>query len=231
MQTHKEIIDQIELVLNQCKRESIISAFVGSLSTRNLPARSAFGSFLILKNFISHDFIKSEYFSGDCCGVCGLKSGNNSAFSAEDVANYPYQIQHTNIAYALFDLQTFDSRAVSLPSDEDVKILHAIMDSIRSLKPDAQLTQLIAALQGKLKSTKHERMILLETFGYAGILKPSGHFSYKDKYLSYDYVNITQPTGFNKKEWAYPVRFWEGSDGVDEGNLDFYFKEYLERSR
>jgi hypothetical protein len=184
----------------------------------------------ILKNFVPHEFIKSEHFAGDCCSVCGLRNENNSSVSEKDVTDYPYQIQHTNIAYALFDLQSFENRTVDTANEEDKRILNGIIDSIRSLKSDAQLTQLIAALQGKLKSNKHERMILLETFGYAGILKPSGHFSYKDKYLNYDYVNITQTVEFYKREWAYPVRFWTGNDGIDEQNLEFYFKQYLRTS-
>jgi hypothetical protein len=227
MQTHDEFLDSIFDILNVCNSDEIITAFIGSLSTRNLAARSAFGSYIVLKHIFTHNFTKSHLFSGENCSICGLTKENNYRLNDDSVNNYPYQIQHTNIKYSFFDLQTFRNRKINKPNNEDINILKGIIESIRCLPCNAQLNELNSALQGKLKSNKYQRMIFLETFGYAGILKPSGHLCYKDEFLNYDYINITQPSEYYKKEWAYPIRFWTGNDGVNEENLEYYFGKYL----
>ena len=141
--------------------------------------------------------------------------------------NYPFQVRHTGLNYSLFDLITFNTRNVDEPTETDSQILSTIFDSIRSLPESAQLTELNKSIQGKFKSNKHQRTIMLETFGYAGILKPESQKNYKDDFLTYEFVNSQQPSQYYKRDWDYPTRYWTGQDGIDEENLNYYFAQYL----
>lgn len=227
MLNHDEIVDCGLRIIEKINFEEIIAAFIGSLSTKNLPARSAFGSYVVLKHLKKHKFKESSQFAGGNCSYCGLRQAKEQPISKDAVDKYPFQVQHTNLRYAVYDLQTFKERDVDEPTNQDIDIFKSIIDSIRSLPENAQLSELNKALQGKLKSNKHQRTILLETFGYAGILSPAGQHNFKDEFLTYDFTNCQQPSEFFKREWAYPVRFWTGNDHINENNLHYYFGKYM----
>lgn len=93
-------------------------------------------------------------------------------------------------------------------------VLAGILDAIRALPDDAQLSDLDRALVGRVASNKLERTVLLEALGYAGILTAKGHPAYADEFITYDEAQSRQPPEPYKREWAYPVRFWSGAYGV-----------------
>ncbi|MGF1526664.1 MAG: hypothetical protein ACFCBW_07720 [Candidatus Competibacterales bacterium] len=225
--THDEICQQAVGAFQSVDRDSVISAFVGSLSTRNLPARSLFGSYVVLQHFTIHSFVESTLFSGGECACCGLQRADNGGQTDERVLNYPFQVRHTDIRYATYDLATMGSRVVNSPTDKDRRCISSLLEALRALPPDAELAVLNRSIQGVIKSNKRERMILLETFGYGGILCPQSQRHYSDEFVDYDLANSNQPSQFYKREWAYPIRFWTGVDGVNEDMVSRYFRDYL----
>jgi hypothetical protein len=227
MTAHDEIIARAVKAVSLSDRAAIINAFVGSLSTRNLPARSAFGSYVVLQKFVAHPYLRTKIFSTEECSVCGLRPHNNPAESDNRVRKYPFQVQHTAIHYAAHDLDTFSRRPVDEPTQESIDCLAGVLDAIRSLPPDAQLTQLEKSIGKAIKSNKRERMILLETLGYAGVLCPKTKKHYAKSFVAYDEAGSDQPKEFYKREWAYPVRFWTGRDGVDEKMVKSLFGKLL----
>ena len=216
MSTHDEIVARAVKAVARSNRTAIIRAFVASLSTRNLPARSAFGSYVVLQKLAEHPYQRTEVFSTEECLVCGLLRERNLAESETRVRKYPFQIQHTAINYAAFDLETFANRHIDEPTPESIDCLGRLLDAIRALPSEAQLTQLEKSIGRAIKSNKHERMILLETLGYAGVLCPKTKKHYGKTFVASDEANSDQPKEYFKREWAYPVRFWTGSDGVNE---------------
>ncbi len=227
MPSHDEIVAKALAAVSRANRAEIIRAFVGSLSTRNLPARSAFGSYVVLQKFKAHPYQGSKIFSPGNCAVCGLPLEMDDTESEERVTNYPFQVQHTDVQYAAFDLETFDRRDVDEPTKESLDCLTQLLDALRTLPDDAQLTELGKAIGKSIKSNKHERMILLETFGYAGILCPKTKQHYSKKFVTWEDANSDQPKEYYKREWQYPVRFWTGRDDVNEKLVNSYFGDFL----
>jgi len=228
MPTHDEIVNRAVAAVKQADKSAIVRAFVGSLSTRNLPARSAFGSYMVLQMFEAHPYAKSREFSDDECWYCSLRKSSNFAETSKRVRDYPFQVQHSRVNYSCFDLETFANRKVDEPTAEDRQILRDLLDAIRALPVTAQLTELGKCLSPVLKSNKHERMILLETLGYAGILLPKGKLHYGKQFVSYDAAESDQPSEYFKREWAYPVRFWTGADGLNEKVVKSIFGKHLQ---
>jgi hypothetical protein len=227
MVSHDELVSRAVALVQTSDRGAIVRAFAASLSTRSLPARSTFGSLMVLQNFKTHPFKASEEFSDSECGYCGLTQAIELFESDERIANYPFQVQHTDIEYATFDLATFAERDVNDPTEEDIDCLRNLLDALRGLPATAQLTELNKSIGKAIKSNKHERMILLETFGYAGILCPKTKQHYAKKFVTYDEANSDQPREFYKREWAYPVRFWTGKDGVNDSVVRSLFGKLL----
>lgn len=227
MLTHDEVITQAIAAFKNADREAVIRAFIGSLSTRNLPARSAFGSYVVLQKLEAHPYLKSQIFKMDNCAICGLLPEMLYEESGDRVEEYPSQVHHTNVQYAAFDLATFANRKVDEPTQDSIDRLGRLLDSLRALPADAQLSQLEKSISKSIKSNKLERTILLETFGYAGILCPKSKKHYSNVFVTADESNADQPKEYYKREWKYPVRFWTGQDGVNEKLVTLYFRDFL----
>jgi hypothetical protein len=230
MPTHDQVVAQAVEATKKTDRRSVIRAFVGSLSSRNLPARSAFGSLMVLQKFKAHRFTPSVEFDESHCGYCGLEEEMEPE-TLERIEAYPFQVQHPDVQYAAFDLQTFPKRKTDQPTDDDRERLLQLLTAIRELPAKAQLTELNQSIAKAIKSNKHERMILLETFGYAGILCPATKLSYRSRFVTFDEANSDQPKEFYKREWDYPVRFWTGTHGIDEKVVATLFGDVLRDRR
>jgi len=229
MLTHDEIVARAVKAFAQSNKTAIIRAFVASLSTRNLPARSPFGSYVVLQKLSEHPYQRTKIFTSENCSICGLLEERNLVESKTRVLKYPFQIQHTALNYAAFDLETFANRQIDEPTHESIDCLSGLMDTIRALPSEAQLTQLEKSIGKVIKSNKHERMILLETLGYAGVLCPKTKKHYGKTFITWDEASSDQPKEYFKREWAYPVRFWTGSDGVNEAVVKSLFGKLLEK--
>jgi len=227
MPAHDEIVATAIDAASRADRAAIVRAFVGSLPSRNLPARSAFGSYVVLQKFKAHPYQRSIFGGPATCAVCGLPPKTDSVASEERVANYPFQVQHTDIEYAILDLTTFPDRKVDEPGQDSVGHLTLLLAALRELPTNAQLTQLQKSISKAIQSNKFERMILLETFGYAGILCPKTKQHYGKQFVACDEAESDQPAEYYKREWAYPVRFWTGLDGINEKVVKAYFGDFL----
>lgn len=227
MVAHDEIVAAAVGAMQRADRAAILGAFVGSLSTRNLPARSAFGSYVVLQHFAAHPSRASEEFGKDTCAYCGLPPKSRSAETDDRIRAYPFQVQHTDIRYAAHDLATFANRDVTSPTPGDIGRLRGLLDALRSLPATAQLTELNKGIGKAIRSNKFERMILLETFGHAGILCPPSKDHYGKTFVTYEESNLDTPPEKSKQEWKYPVQFWTGKDGVDEEWVDRLFGAFL----
>lgn len=199
-------------------RRAIERAWLASLVSRNQSRRSVWPRLTFLRHLPPHGFAPSQHFHPTYCGVCGMRESED-AVTSEDLAGDAFWFRGVNVPWASAAVEQFDGA----DDDHDVHrgraVLDDIVDAIRSLPESAQLTELNAALVGTLTSNKLERTVLLEALGYAGALPVNGHPCYATEFVTYDDANSRMPSQFYKKEWAYPVRFWTGADGVDPARL------------
>lgn len=148
--------------------------------------------------------------------MCGLGT-EVSVITEERLANSNYLYLVAMVDWASADLEGFAERIITLPITPVAPraAIDRVIAEISKLPSDAQLTQLNASLVGLFKSNKYERMRLLEQLGCAGILAIDGHPSYAQAWVRWEDANARQPRERNKREWAYPVRFWSGTDKID----------------
>lgn len=79
------------------------------------------------------------------------------------------------------------------------------------------------SLEGVASEVAEHLQAILETLGYCGILASSKHRGPFHEYKS----NAQVPRTSRSSDWAYPVDFWTGQDGVDQEALDYWFREAL----
>ena len=117
--------------------------------------------------------------------------------------------------YALFDLCEFQKLAKVTPTDEDWRILYAILDTVTQLEPQQKAGALCQLLTRKkiLKANKNELSILLDILGICGVLSSPDAPCYCDHFTN----EFARSPVEHTNDFAYPLNRWHAADGVNEG--------------
>jgi len=228
MYSHEEFMHDVQNSIGKTSQKQMVAAFVGSLSTRNMLARCAFSSYVLIRHMPDHTFDATEVFEMQTCEICGEYAQSKSAPPSAERINTNPGCMSMELRYAPVVLQAYLDQPLIEPTGEDAEILKRVLGALREIPADCtRLTDLRKAIQKLFKANDRQRTVFLETLGFCGILCPSDktHFTYE--YVNKDIDDSSQPSQFNKRDWAYPVRWWEGSDGVNEAMVEYWFGEYL----
>lgn len=224
--SHDDFIRRTVELMRVTNTKPLARGWLHSLATRDLSLRGAWGAAVLLSKLPEHEFEPSAAFHPTNCGVCGL-TADVSEVAEEDLAERGYGYHVSAVDRAAADVAGASARIEAAPLSNDAGrgLLEGMLDVIAALPEPAQLTELNSSLIGTFKSNKFERMRVLEQLGCAGILPVADHPSYATEWIRWDDANSRQPSEFFKREWAYPVRFWTGSDGVDRDAVRTMFGE------
>ncbi len=213
---HDVFIRRTVDVVRAADRRSIERSWLASLVTRDQRQRSVWPRLVFLSHLPEHEFTPSLVFRPNRCAICGERE-EIEVVSTQELDEDAFWFRPINVSWAASAIEACAPETER--SDEGRTVLTGIIDAIAALPTSAQLSQLDAAVLGKLASNKLERTILLEALGYCGALPAAGHPSYAEEFIAYDDVQSRQPAENYKKEWGYPIRFWTGADGVDRSAL------------
>lgn len=227
-ESHSEALNRRHELLSQIDPRDIANAFLFSLSTRKLEYRSALGSYYYLRAVPEHEFLKSHNESlaaaGDHCYLCGWSAWKTTP-SRQDVKSgynfynwlrYKYggsPIGSVGINYALFDLKAFSGLPKVIPTEEDKRILMAILSCVDRLNSSDKAGRLRDTITKAriIQSNKDELTVLLGALGICGILAGNDFPTY-DTFFANEYER--DPAEY-KNDFAYPVNRWHARDGVN----------------
>lgn len=128
-------------------------------------------------------------------------------------------VRHLDAFYAAIDLKQFARMPVVEPTTEAIETLARVLEVAAAQPTRATPGDLAKALTKIVPGTMHERRTLIQLLGYAGVLQPSKHRSFYGDFPPYD--ERAAPT--DKYDWAYPVVWWRGEDGLREDVVRHYF--------
>lgn len=225
--THDECVKKIKELLVCYHPKQFGKAFLSSLSTRNLEWRSAIASYAIGKQIPLHSYtpiISGAFYeqgclvaTGETCQICRDATYGiigKSCYEQADLNVLNFErikwggVRHGDLLYTLFDLAQFQKEEIPEPSTVDLALFQGILQAITSCDPDdypGALCERMKEISG-FKSTKAERVAIVEILACIGVLKPG----------SYDRICK------GKHDWTF-ASDWRGEDGYDEAMLDQYF--------
>jgi hypothetical protein len=70
---HDEVIREAVAIVAATEQATVTAAWLSSLSSRDLAARSAFGSYVVLQHMPEHEFTPSAVFHPTNFGVCWMR--------------------------------------------------------------------------------------------------------------------------------------------------------------
>lgn len=219
--THDQAIDWAFRSRKLVSKETVVSGFLASLSSRRLDLRSALASFAMLRNMPLHRWRRGD--DEHCCPVCG---GFDSTARSEDLNVLNFErfkwggVRHDNPLYAAFDLERFAEIDIPRPTASDLDILQQTIHAAANMPGHAKLSDLVKALAPILPSNDPERRTLIGVLGYCGVLRDPSKPSYFDQFPAY----FSRPrTPWHKDDWLYPVQWWNGSHAVSADAVNHWF--------
>lgn len=223
--THDEAVEACFKAYRPDDRGKYANLFAAGLGARRPEWRSGLGAFALMQSMPRHKFQPNH------AGVCEVCSGHARADQLD--LTFLNQIRFAVGGFVLamrpYEIQFFLRQQNLLddiePTDTDRRLLNAILDAARNASPSTTplvLTKLLKKSDSP-KLTNDQWRSLIETMGLCGILQPAEH----PGYLSHFTNPGLAPHKTRSSDWAYPVDFWTGADGVNESAVDFWFGNML----
>lgn len=224
--THDEHLKKLREVLEQITPEEVANAFLYSLSTRKLEYRSALGSYWYVISIPAHTC------DSNICDLCNWSAWKkeprqydlDSGVNVLNFERYKWGgVRHTHADYALFDLQEFLKLPKVKPSEEDIIILHEILECVEELEPKNKAGKLQKLITKKkiLKSNAQEVDNLLDILGICGVLSSKEYPCYADRFV--DVYHRSPPELTNDRD--YPLNSWRACDGINKERYKIVFGE------
>ena len=221
-----------------CSKEKVVCFFLNSLETHNLSHRVAISAFSIMTHCVAHKYESKNreeftedtynYLSHGGCVICGVPFAEKILPTL-----YNYMLFRGVNAHSFRAIYCYLKKVNSFEEQnlckDSIQIFSDIMDTIVA----SDLEETPTDVQKKLKSIKifksneTERRELLDTLGYLSILETKEHKGFFTKYNKLGHT----PRKTRSSDWAYPVDFWTGKDGINKGAFKFWFGEYKELER
>ncbi|WP_155592293.1 hypothetical protein [Lysinibacillus cavernae] len=220
--SHDECVQRLRQLHEEVlTKELVVQAFLHSFSTRKVHLRSALSSWALTSNLPTHTYHERpvELVSYSACGYCNEhKIMSNEDYLNEDLNVLNFErikwggIRLNWLLYCLLDLECLvkEQEAFTV-CEEDVAILKQLIEAINSCKDTDAARQLEKHWKDVFKSNQHERDVVMEIWGYAGLLVSKDDFR-KERGRGTDFMSMAT---------------WRGQDGYSQEMMEFYFGSYL----
>ncbi|AIQ69097.1 hypothetical protein [Paenibacillus graminis] len=219
--THDECVRQIRRYHEGIiTKERVAAAFLHSLSTRKVHLRSALSSWALTSGMELHSYEQHplERASYSCCGDCNAsKVMSNKSYVGADLNVLNFErvkwggIRLNHLLYCWMDLELLGREEEFSFGREDLDILKRMVEAVGECGPGDTARKLEKRWKELFPANQHERDVILEIWGYAGILAPQ--------------EKPRQGRGgdsdFNS------VANWRGEEGISKERLNYYFGPML----
>lgn len=218
---HDELIEKLIHEAKLARKSEVVESFLAGLEHGEPQKRAVLSAYAISLNFPKHKFKSSENIQCSICG-CFYKKIRNFTFC--NLVRYTVGSSSAGSPEELYFFLREHNKSVP-SSPRSIIVFKSILDLLRGSVPeDTPLTleRKIRDLPG-IDMTKELSRGLVDLFGQIGVLETPDH---KGFIYSYTYIGRA-PKKSRSTDWSYPVDFWNGSYGVNEEAVDFWFGKYL----
>lgn len=218
---HDDLVNRLHKLHQVITKERVVAAFLHSLSTRKVYLRSILSSWALTSALPLHTYEqrKSVRTNTSSCGDCNysrLMSAHEYIDADLNVLNFERVkwggVRLNDLLYCWMDLELFSKEEAVACTDEDVTILNNMLGAIRNCEDHESARMLEKRWKDVIPSSKQERDVLMEIWGYAGLLKQRDT-PRKHRGAGHDFNSMAE---------------WQGDDGYFREALEYYFGAYGE---
>lgn len=221
---HDEALEQCFAFRNMLAKRTVTDAFLASLTSASLAHRAGLAAYAIMQRMPDHRY---EETPAGFCRICSAKEAR-SRIDLTALNHERYAIGSMLGHRTPYELQFFLSQHIALervaPTQKDVDVFNAILARLDGAANDCKPVEMEKILRRTtgLSATVDQSRALLEILGFCSILESKKHRGYLTTYTNTGLA----PAKSHSSDWAYPVDFWTGADGVNREALQFWFGDY-----
>ena len=235
LQDHADVVGRLRLLADIIPPDDVATAFVASLSSRRLAARSALGSYAFARVLPDHALEPLPNTFATICRVCGWSQmpPGHEEFDAQNAEHMARErthwggFRHLDPHYALFDLTEWRGLTPLNPTADDTRCLDLLLRTPGLLAPEAKASDLERAIRSVLPSNKYQRQTLIRILGYAGVLEAPGYPSFFESYVLPEARHLPRQ---RFADWGYPIIWWRARDGIRKETAMFWFGDSVASS-
>lgn len=218
--THDEMIQRLQELHGAISKEQVATAFLHSLSTKKVHLRSALSSWALTSRLPVHTYeqrssVQPNYSSCGDCNFHRLMSDREYINQDLNVLNFERVkwggVRLNWLLYCWMDLELFSKEDPVECTAEDVAILSGMLEAVQACGDHDSARLLEKRWKDVVPSSKNERDVLMEIWGYTGLLVPLDT-PRKGKGGSSDFESMAE---------------WQGNDGYSLEALEYYFGAFL----
>ncbi|WP_088832258.1 hypothetical protein [Paenibacillus tyrfis] len=219
--THDELVERLHELHQTVTKEQVAAAFLHSLSTKKVYLRSALSSWALTSQMPRHTYgqrsvVRPNYSSCGDCNFHGLMSDRDYVNADLNVLNFERVkwggVRLNQLLYCWLDLELFSKEEEEFEvTGEDAAMLNQMTEAIQDCAEHESARQLEKRWKDAFPSSKQERDVVMEIWGYAGLLAQQDT-PRKLRGGSHDFNSVAG---------------WQGSDRYSREALEFYFGVFL----
>lgn len=220
--SHDEVVRAALLANRITTQASCANAFVAGLSIELAALRAPLRAFAVVAHFPDHQSTNPKG-----CRVCGYNTGllSGEYCAADSLSALPTSGIHGRMDDAYAAAQTLEWFATVPPvvlTPDQVGRFEEVLGVIAQAPAKATCNSLLKDLSGLLGGDKYNRLYVIETLGYCGVLNTNLGEPLLDKWV--DRRTIHQHPGkFNEAE--SPACFWKREFGFNGARFRELFPE------
>lgn len=219
--THDELVERLHELHQTITKERVAAAFLHSLSTKKVHLRSALSSWALTSQLPLHTYgqrsvVRPNYSRCGDCNFHGLMSDRDYVNEDLNVLNFERVkwggVRLNYLLYCWLDLELFSKEEEAFEvTGEDAAMLNKMTEAVRDCAEHESARQLEKRWKDAFPSSKQERDVTMEIWGYAGLLVERDT-PRKLRGGSHDFDSVAG---------------WQGSDRYSQEALEFYFGAFL----
>lgn len=218
---HDTLVAEAITIATNCTKEGLAQAFVAGLGQARFDWVAGLAAFAVLRQMPGHSFV-SRAVDSISCEICGSRKQSNIDLTFLNQCRFATGgLVGSNIYHLWFYISVAFRLPTLIPTDLDISLFRNLLTLARNAEPTTTCRDLQKQMRKILpyKTTEEQRRTVLEILGCCGLLETAKHKGFLNSYTNL----AVAPRKSRNSDWAYPIDWWTGSDGLNELALAYWF--------